>query len=121
MKIANTTLRKEAYFLDATEDVHILKDPNCVDLFDQNGYHLTKAEQAFLVANVAHKLFNLPLWSSIGLYSLAVTSSFLRVAADRHFISDTIMGGGIAYLGTWIAYQIWEDNTSESPTKKRYR
>ncbi len=51
MKIANTTLRKEAYFLDATEDVHILKDPNCVDLFDQNGYHLTKAEQAFLIRN----------------------------------------------------------------------
>ena len=51
MKIANTTLKKEAYFLDATEDVHILKDPNCVDLFDQNGYHLTKAEQAFLVRN----------------------------------------------------------------------
>ena len=51
MKITNTTLRKEAYFLDATEDVHILKDPNCVDLFDQNGYHLTKAEQAFLIRN----------------------------------------------------------------------
>ena len=51
MKIANTSLNKEAYFLDATEDVHVLKDPNCVDLFDQNGYHLTKAEQAFLVRN----------------------------------------------------------------------
>ena len=51
MKIANTSLKKEAYFLDATEDVHVLKDPNCVDLFDQNGYHLTKAEQAFLVRN----------------------------------------------------------------------
>jgi len=51
MKVANTSLHKEAYFLDATEDTHILKDPNCVDLFDQNGYHLTKAEQAFLTRN----------------------------------------------------------------------
>ena len=51
MKIANTSLNKEAYFLDATEDVHVLKDPNCVDLFDQNGYHLTKAEQAFAEVN----------------------------------------------------------------------
>ena len=51
MKIANTTLHKEAYFLDATEEIDILKDRNSVDLFDQNGYHLTKAEQAFLVRN----------------------------------------------------------------------
>ena len=51
MKLTNNTLRKEAYFLDATEDIHTLKDPSCVDLFDQNGYHLTRAEQAFLVRN----------------------------------------------------------------------
>ena len=51
MKIVENKLRKEAYFVDATEDVNTLKDPNCVDLFDQNGYHLTKAEQAFLVRN----------------------------------------------------------------------
>ena len=51
MKIANNNLRREAYFLDATEEIQTLKDPNCVDLFDQNGYHLTKAEQAYLVRN----------------------------------------------------------------------
>ena len=51
MKIANTTLHKEACFLDATEEINVLKDRNSVDLFDQNGYHLTKAEQAFLVRN----------------------------------------------------------------------
>ena len=51
MKIANTSLKKEAYFLDATEEIDVLKDRNSVDLFDQNGYHLTKAEQAFLVRN----------------------------------------------------------------------
>ena len=51
MKIVENKLRKEAYFLDATEEIETLKDPNCVDLFDQNGYHLTKAEQAYLVRN----------------------------------------------------------------------
>ena len=51
MKIANTTLHKEACFLDATEEIDVLKDRNSVDLFDQNGYHLTKAEQAFSVRN----------------------------------------------------------------------
>jgi hypothetical protein len=51
MKVTNNELHRNAYFLDATEDVDILKDPNCVDLFDQNGYHLTKAEQVFLNSN----------------------------------------------------------------------
>jgi len=51
MKLSNSTLHKESCFLDAIEDVEVLKDKNCVDLFDQNGYHLTKAEQAFLVRN----------------------------------------------------------------------
>ena len=51
MNIVENKLRREAYFLDATEEIETLKDPNCVDLFDQNGYHLTKAEQAFLTRN----------------------------------------------------------------------
>ena len=51
MKIVENNLRKEAYFFDASEDIEILKDPHCVDLFDQNGYHLTRAEQAFLTRN----------------------------------------------------------------------
>ena len=51
MKVAKNNLRKEAYFLDATEEIQTLKDPNCVDLFDQNGYHLTKAEQTYLTRN----------------------------------------------------------------------
>ena len=51
MKIANTYLNKDAYFINPTEDIETLKDPSCVDLFDQNGYHLTKAEQAFLGYN----------------------------------------------------------------------
>jgi hypothetical protein len=51
MRISNSKLRSEAFFLDAIEHPNVLKDPNCVDLFDQNGYHLTKAEQAFLDRN----------------------------------------------------------------------
>jgi len=51
MKLSSSKLHSEAYFLDATEEIDVLKDVNCVNLFDQNGYHLTKAEQAFLVRN----------------------------------------------------------------------
>ena len=51
MKLSSNTLHRNAYFLDPTENVDVLKDPNCVDLFDQNGYHLTKAEQTYLPYN----------------------------------------------------------------------
>tara|TARA_R110000764_G_scaffold9889_1_gene31057 strand:- start:543 stop:1172 length:630 start_codon:yes stop_codon:yes gene_type:complete len=51
MKLSSNTLHRNAYFLDPTENVDVLKDPNCVDLFDQNSYHLTKAEQTYLPYN----------------------------------------------------------------------
>ena len=51
MILTENTLNRDAYFVDATEQTTTLKDRNCVDLFDQNGYHLTKAEQAFLSYN----------------------------------------------------------------------
>ncbi len=51
MILTNNNLHRDAYFVNATEKIDVLKDKNCVDLFDQNGYHLTKAEQAFLSFN----------------------------------------------------------------------
>ena len=51
MKLTANKLNRNAYFLDPIADVEVLKDPNCVDMFDQNGYHLTKAEQAYLSDN----------------------------------------------------------------------
>ena len=51
MILTDNKFKSEGYFLDPTEDIQILRDPKCVDLFDQNGYHLTRAEQAFLTFN----------------------------------------------------------------------
>lgn len=51
MILTDSKLHRDAYFVNATEEINVLKDKNCVDLFDQNGYHLTKAEQAFLTFN----------------------------------------------------------------------
>ena len=51
MILTDNKLHSQPYFLDPTEDIEVLKDPNSVDLFDQNGYHLTKAEQAYLPYN----------------------------------------------------------------------
>ena len=51
MILTDNTLHRDAYFINTTKEIDVLKDKNCVDLFDQNGYHLTKAEQAFLSYN----------------------------------------------------------------------
>ena len=51
MKVANTNFNRQGYYTEPTLDVDVLRNPKCVDLFDQNGYHLTKAEQAFLITN----------------------------------------------------------------------
>lgn len=51
MILTDNKLHRDAYFVNATEELDVLKDKNSVDLFDQNGYHLTKAEQAFLSYN----------------------------------------------------------------------
>jgi len=51
MRIARTQLNQNPFFSEAIDNVAILKDPYSVDLFDQNGYHLTEAEQAYLPFN----------------------------------------------------------------------
>lgn len=52
MHLVNTNFTSEnGYFINPIEDVEILFDPYCVDLFDQNGYHLTRVEQAYLEPN----------------------------------------------------------------------
>lgn len=51
MRVSNSKLQSEPYFINPSEEIEVLKDRNSVNLFDQNGYHLTQAEQAFLPYN----------------------------------------------------------------------
>jgi hypothetical protein len=49
--LTENTLDEVSHWSNPIEDVSILLDPTCTDLFDQNGYHLTKVEQAFAEVN----------------------------------------------------------------------
>ena len=51
MIVTDNTLHRDAYFKSPTVDTETLLHKDSVNLFDQNGYHLTKAEQAFLPSN----------------------------------------------------------------------
>lgn len=51
MRVSNSKLQSKPYFINPSEEIEVLKNRNSVNLFDQNGYHLTQAEQAFLPYN----------------------------------------------------------------------
>lgn len=51
MILTENQLDPSPFWTNKTTKEDILLDPLCVDLFDQNGYHLTKVEQAFAETN----------------------------------------------------------------------
>lgn len=51
MKIENTTFNPNPFWSIELKDVDILNDKHCTDLFDQNGYHLTRVEQQYADIN----------------------------------------------------------------------
>ena len=51
MILSKNTLSPIATYTNQTYDVDVLLDTESVNLFDQNGYHLTKAEQSYLGPN----------------------------------------------------------------------
>lgn len=51
MKVTNSQFNPEGYFLKPANNIQTLIDIDSVQMFDQNGYHLTEAEQAFLDTN----------------------------------------------------------------------
>lgn len=51
MNIENTTFDPNPFWSIELKDVDILNDKRCTDLFDQNGYHLTRIEQKYADVN----------------------------------------------------------------------
>jgi len=51
MNIENTTFNPNPYWNIKLENVDILNDTHCTNLFDQNGYHLTTIEQQYADIN----------------------------------------------------------------------
>ena len=51
MKLTSNQFNSQGYFLNESSKTQTLLDKDSVQMFDQNGYHLTEAEQAFLNTN----------------------------------------------------------------------
>ena len=46
---SNIEFNSVSTYTNKTDNTNTLLDTTSVDLFDQNGYHLTRAEQSFLL------------------------------------------------------------------------
>lgn len=51
LPLTENTFDSNPYWTKPIEDVSILLDPKNLELFDQNGYHMTKIEQEYAKAN----------------------------------------------------------------------
>ncbi len=61
---------------------------------------------AFMVASMLHHEYGLTRsrWYSIGGYSVALATGVMRMANNKHWISDVVSGAGIGILSVELAY-----------------
>lgn len=78
---------------------------------------------AFMTATMLTKEYgHLSPWVGVGAYSLATATGLMRVANNKHWISDVMVGAGIGILSTelgyWLADLVMKDkglNMKDSP------
>jgi hypothetical protein len=61
--------------------------------------------RAFSFAHFMHKEYGeISPWFSVGAYTCAAATGFMRMAKDAHWVSDVVMGAGIGILSTELVY-----------------
>lgn len=74
----------------------------------RNSFPSGHTATAFVAATVLHKEYGLTRspWFSVGGYTVAMGTGFMRVLNNRHWISDVMAGAGIGILSTELGYFI---------------
>lgn len=81
-----------------------IKRPDGTDLSFPSG-HTTNA---FVGATVLHKEYgDQSVWYSVAGYGVATSVGFLRIANNRHWLSDVLAGAGTGILATQITYAVY--------------
>lgn len=72
----------------------------------RNSFPSGHTATAFVAATILHKEYGLTRspWFSVGGYSVAIGTGFMRVLNNRHWISDVMAGAGIGILSTELGY-----------------
>ena len=76
--------------------------PNWVDSNSMPSGHTA---MAFASATILHREFGyISPWISVGGYTVATATQFLRVRRNEHWLADTYIGAGIGAISTHLAY-----------------
>ena len=74
---------------------------------DNHSFPSGHTATAFMAAAMLSKEYGyLSPWVSIGAYSVATTTGLMRVANNKHWLSDVMVGAGIGILSTEFGYWI---------------
>jgi membrane-associated phospholipid phosphatase len=58
-------------------------------------------------------------WLGVAGYAMAVTTGYLRMYNNKHWISDVIAGAGIGIASTRLSYLIYDNLSSHFKNKKK--
>ncbi|MCM1078657.1 MAG: phosphatase PAP2 family protein [Bacteroidales bacterium] len=89
--------------------VSVAKRASCEprpDNSDTKSFPSGHAATAFAAATVIHKEYGMTRspWFSVGGYAVATGTSVLRVAHNRHWVSDVMAGAGIGIMSAELGY-----------------
>lgn len=85
------------------------------DTGERNSFPSGHTAQAFVAATFMHKEFGKknPMYSVIA-YGMAASVGLMRIANNRHWVSDVIAGAGIGILSTNLAYLTHQNKWNRS-------
>lgn len=88
--------------------VYLLKNTTKVlrpDGSARNSFPSGHTAQAFASATfLRHELGDKNIWIAIGGYAVATSAGLMRIANNRHWLSDVCLGAAIGILGTELVY-----------------
>ena len=81
---------------------------------DNHSFPSGHTATAFMIATMLSKEYGyLSPWVSVGSYAMATTTGLMRIANNKHWLSDVMVGAGIGIISTemayWIADAIFKD------------
>lgn len=91
----------------AVEGLKHSTDVRRPDGSDTHSFPSGHAAKAFMTATMLSREYgHLSPWVSVGAYAVATGTGLLRVANNKHWISDVMVGAGVGILSTEFGYWI---------------
>jgi membrane-associated phospholipid phosphatase len=80
------------------------------------------AAQAFMAATFLHyEMRDYSPWIAVSGYALATVSSGMRIAANKHWLGDVLIGAGIGMLSTHLIYWLLESPANQWVKKSIFK